>query len=65
MGRRCIEFGVKRSNALDLEVEIRFPGSRVLCFPLTNTVSHMWAIHGRKMYPIEFGVNGQMQWTLK
>jgi hypothetical protein len=46
----------QRSSALDIEVEILFLDSGVLCFPLANTVSHMWTTHGRKMLPIEFWV---------
>jgi hypothetical protein len=46
------------SSALDIEVAIWFPVSTVLCFPLTHTISHIWTIHGRKMF-------GQMHWTLK
>jgi hypothetical protein len=25
-------------------------------FPLGDTVSHVWTTHGRKIFPIEFGV---------
>jgi hypothetical protein len=46
----------KKSSALDNEVEIWFSGSGVLCFPLRDIVSHIWTTHGRKMFPIEFGV---------
>jgi hypothetical protein len=65
-----IEFRVKKSKVKrDVEVEVWFPGSRVLCFPLKDIVSHIWTTHGRKMFPIEFGVkrsiNRHVPWTLK
>jgi hypothetical protein len=45
-----------------LKVEIRFLGSGELCFPLRNTISHIWITHGRKMFPIEFGVKRTLKY---
>jgi hypothetical protein len=63
MGERCslLNLGSKnqRSSALNIEVQIWFLGSKVLCFPLRDTVSHIWITHGRKIFPIEFGSKGQ------
>jgi hypothetical protein len=50
------DFEVKRSSALDIKVEIWFSGSGILFFPLGDTISHIWTTHGRKVFPIEFGV---------
>ena len=45
MGWRCalliLRSKDQRSSILDIEVEIWFPGSRVLCCPLRDTVSHI------------------------
>ena len=46
----------QRSSALDIKVEIRFPGSRPLSLPPRILISHIWTIHKRKMYPIDFEV---------
>jgi hypothetical protein len=38
----CIKFGVKGSSALDIEIEIQFPGSRMLLFlPRFTIIKHM------------------------
>jgi hypothetical protein len=42
----------QRSNALDIEVEIQFLGSRTLPFPSRVTLTHIWTTHGRKMFPV-------------
>jgi hypothetical protein len=51
-------FGSKghRSNALDIEEEIRFLGSRTLPFPPRVTISHTWITYRRMMFPIKFVV---------
>jgi hypothetical protein len=49
-----IEFRVKG------QVHWAFPESRVLCFPLGDSVSHIWTTHGREMFPIEFGIKQSM-----
>jgi hypothetical protein len=44
-----VEFGVKRSSALDIEVDIiafRDPGSVILSN--RDTISHLWTTHERK-----------------
>jgi hypothetical protein len=60
MGGRCsllnLESKGQRSSTLDIEVEILFPGSRMLPFPRRVTISHIWTTHGRKMFPFEFGI---------
>jgi hypothetical protein len=53
-----IEFGVQRSSTLDIELEVWFLGSRVLCFPLKNTVSHIYTTKKRKVQrssPLDLG----------
>jgi hypothetical protein len=54
--------------ALDNEVEICFPGGRVLSFPFRNTILYIWTTHERMMFPIEFwgqNVKNQVHWTSK
>jgi hypothetical protein len=46
----------QRSGALDIKVEIRFPGSRHLSLPPRVTISHIWTTHRRKKFPIDFEV---------
>jgi hypothetical protein len=36
-----IDFEVKRSSALDIKVEIRFPGSKQLSLPPRVTIAHI------------------------
>jgi hypothetical protein len=58
MGGRCslliLRSKGRRSSALEIKVEIRFPGSRPLSLPPRVTTSHI--SHGRKMFPIDFEV---------
>jgi hypothetical protein len=54
-----IEFGIKMTkfiSALDIEVKIRFPCSRLLSFPLWDTISRIWTTHGWNHFLFEFGV---------
>jgi hypothetical protein len=60
-----IEFGVKRSSALDIEVEICSLGCKMLSFPLKDTIPQTWTTHERKdtqnfiepfLYPLRKGI---------
>jgi hypothetical protein len=60
IGGRCclLVLGSKgeRSTAVDIKVEIRVLDSRMLLFSPRVTRSHIQTTHGRKMFPIKFGV---------
>jgi hypothetical protein len=51
-----IDFEVQRSIALDKEIQIPFPGSNTLPLTHTDTISHIYSTHGRKMSLIGFEV---------
>jgi hypothetical protein len=55
----------QRSSGLDIKVEIRFLGSRQISLPPRVTISHIWTTHRRKMFPIDFEVKGQVDFTSK
>jgi hypothetical protein len=50
-----IEFGVQRSSALVIEVEM-YGFHAIEPYPPRVKLSYRWTTHGRKMFPIEFGV---------
>jgi hypothetical protein len=51
-----IDFEAQTSIALDIEIEIQFPGSRTLPLTHTDTISHIYTTHLRKMSLIHFEV---------
>jgi hypothetical protein len=51
-----IDFEVQRSIAQDIEVEIQFLGYRTLPLTPRVTISHIYTVHGKKMFLIDFEV---------